>query len=190
MENNDFKDFALAWNLQAVRPFFNFPVTPFPLLIPLEVFERDTFGEMVKKIKKTIHPKIRINQIIYATSYTVEVSKIKDLIVDLDIRIILRDDFSIFREGFKIGSETSTIGIYDGYYVNLNTPKIPYKIVSGNYSIDIAAEKIIIPKKQNVKHYYPFGSSNSRSSKYGITFKQDIDTSLSTFSLFNVSLLS
>lgn len=184
MKNDNFRDFALAWNLQAVRPFFNLPVTPFPLLIPLEIFEKNNFEEILKKVKNTIfNSHIPINQWTYAISDTVEISELKDLIKDFDMKIVSKNNFSIFREEFKIGEETTTIGIYDGYSVNLNTPKISYKVLRGNYSIDIAAEKVIVPRKQNVKDYFPFGSSNSRSSKYGITFKQDIDTSSSVLSV-------
>jgi hypothetical protein len=190
MKNDNFRDFALAWNLQAVRPFFNFPVTPFPLLIPFEIFEKSDFGEILKKINNTIYKlniqlNIPFDPSVYAISDSIETCELKDLVKNFDIKIISKNNFSIFREEFKIGVETTTIGIYDGFKVDLNTPKIPHKVFKGNYSIDIAAEKVIVPRKQNVRKYFPFGSFNSRSSKYGITFKQDIDTSSTVLSVLS-----
>ncbi len=184
-QNNNFQDFSLAWNLQAVRPFYNLRVTPFPLLIPIELLKDCSLATIIEKINKSLFSnRIPINHNIFAISESLNKKFLQQLTKDNKITIFDKNRNSIFKDNsLTIGDSSTTVGICDDCFINIDTPKIPYQILKGNYSIDIAAEGVIVPKRQKVRSYYPFGSYNSHSSKFGITFNRSIEDASTVLSI-------
>src|SRR4030042_5129278 len=86
---------------------------------------------------------------LYFASYSMPLDELKSLIKFLKPTFLTGEQtLSLFKSDLEIGEESSTVGIYDGYYIKINPASPSIKVREGVYSLDVAGEKIIVPRKQ------------------------------------------